>query len=266
MRWQWWFFSNTNNQALWSPGPWSSCSLPRGLPCGEGCLLFKLTSKRSFTSSFYPQILLTSSINFRCALPISLLLSWISALAPSFRLSRHEDTSSRYNWIHCGLFFGAINYSSISLSAQSQSCHVDCSQPSCVLSSWSQWSVISFNDISLFQKTEPYLCNHDSSCHQRKIYSNTLEILTNCAQDVLPSSLWTEAVTTQGRDRWEIFFLDKGDNHLWVHNIFKVSRGEGVTLNLVRPRRKGLGEQIKSCQVNWKHLAGGGMGKGCRVL
>ena len=114
MRWQWWFFSNTNNQALWSPGPWSSCSLPRGLPCGEGCLLFNLTSKRSLTSSFYHQILLTSSINFRCALPISLLLSWISALAPSFRLSRDEDTSSRYNWIQCGLFFGAFQHFSFS--------------------------------------------------------------------------------------------------------------------------------------------------------
>ena len=43
-----------------------------------------------------------------------------------------------------------LEHSSISLSVQSQSCHVDCSQPSCVLSSWSQWSVISFNDISLF--------------------------------------------------------------------------------------------------------------------
>ena len=59
MRWQWWFFI----QALWSPGPWSSCSLPRGLPCGEGCLFFKLTSKRSFTSSFYPLILLTYFFN-----------------------------------------------------------------------------------------------------------------------------------------------------------------------------------------------------------
>ena len=162
MRWQWWFSLNTNNQALWSPGPWSSCSLPRGLPCGEGCLFFNLTSKRSFTSSFYPLILSTSAINFRCSLPISVLLSWITTLAPSFRLSRHEDTSSRYNWIQCGLFFVAIGYSSIPLSAQSQSCHVDCSQPSCVLSSWSQWSVISFNDI--FKVTEPYLYNHDSSC------------------------------------------------------------------------------------------------------
>ena len=117
MRWQWWFSLNTNNQALWSPGPWSSCSLPRGLPCGEGCLFFNLTSKRSLTSSFYPLILLTAWINFRCSLPISVLLSWITTLAPSFRLSRHEDTSSRYNWIQCGLFFFSnrlFQYSSFS--------------------------------------------------------------------------------------------------------------------------------------------------------
>ena len=79
---------------------------------------------------------------------------------------------------------------------QSEACHVDCSQPSCVLSSWSSWSeVLSYISQSPLKLTILINCIFNCGPNQ---FQDFIEIF---AQVILPRSLWAEAIKTQGRNR-----------------------------------------------------------------
>ena len=68
--------NDNENQALWSPGPWSSCSLPRGLPCGEGAF----HSLPAFPSMLLFLFIIYNNIDLRCPLSVPCLFQRIPTL------------------------------------------------------------------------------------------------------------------------------------------------------------------------------------------